>query len=551
MRKAGFIIDLFLSYTENMMNYIGHLVINLKEKNGSLDADSIAKILKDIESNLDGKHRNLLVSAMFDFITPEGDTIASTLHGVINPPKKVKASQREYIELGKKEPWKLHICEPDAGLTIEEIIIPLAIGITDNDNNFLGYVTSGIGINKFKKKLSEIVQNEYYSFIVLNNDLNYILYSGEEENITRENKSENKTELKYLKEKEENFGTLDETMFIDGTEYIFYTKANDYPFTIIIGIKRKDVFNLRDLERKILALEKEGDYHQMFLFALLYMFQDKIINPIVSNRPHYSNFEIPKVFSTKVNDLFLALDQMEGFMEIKIQKEVVEESKKIREKFFKMVLHDLKNPTGALDNVLELIENKAIKSAEAFEIMKNAVSKITNILNGLQLTAKIESNTLNLNKVEINLSEFLDGIIKVFKFDIDIKKLYLKKDIRINNATIFGDRQLILRILTNLVNNAIKFTQEGGITIIVEEEGDEKIITVRDTGCGIRTCVVSEIMNGEEDRESSEYMKEENSLLFGLSAIKKFVEKHNGKFEIKSEIEKGTDIIVRFKTKDK
>ena len=102
-----------------------------------------------------------------------------------------------------------------------------------------------------------------------------------------------------------------------------------------------------------------------------------------------------------------------------------------------------------------------------------------------------------------------------------------------------------------MINNAIKFTQEGGITIIVEEEGGEKIITVRDTGCGIRTCVVSEIMNGEEDRESSEYMKEENSLLFGLSAIKKFVEKHDGKFEIKSEIGKGTDIIVRFKTKDK
>jgi len=543
MREIGFIIDLFLSYVENMINYIGHSIVSLKETKGSIEVSKVAKILQDMEFNLNEKHKDMLVSAMFDFITPNGDTVASTMHGVISPPKKVDSSRREYIKLGRQEPWKLHICKMDIGITIEEVIIPVAIGITDKDNNFLGYVTSGIRRSKLKKRLSEIIQNENYSFILLNNDLDFILYSEEDDKITDKDKNTIKLKLDSLRAKEEKFGTLDETIFIDGTEYIFYTKTNDYPFIIIIGIKRKNIFNLKDLEKKMIELEKEGNYHQMFLFALLYMFQDKIINPIIGNKPYHSNFKIPKVFSAKINDLFLALEQMEGFMEIKIQKEVAEESKKVREKFFRAVLHDLKNPTGVIDNLLELVKSKSISAKEALEMMKGSVSNIMNIVNSLQLITQIESGSFKLNKTEVDLKELIDGISEAFKFDLKAKDLYLKAQIETPSTIIFADRQLMSRILTNLLFNAIKFTSEGGITIIVKDEGDKKVIIVKDTGCGIKDECISHILKGEAEKTD----KDKNSLLFSLSVIKKFVEQHNGVFLLKSKKDKGTEVIMKFK----
>jgi signal transduction histidine kinase len=538
MRKIGFIIDLFSSYMENMMNYIGHLIVssNINDK----DYSNIAKILKDIEYNLDKKHKDMLVSAMFDFITPEGNTVASTLHGLINPPKKVQSNRRKYIELCKKYTWKMFIDIADIGITVSERIIPLAMGISDKDGKFLGYVTSGINVEKFKNRLSKIINNDYYSFIILNNDLDYILYSGEEKDVSKEDRRNIKLNLDYLKNKKEVFGTLDETMFLDGTEYIFYTKANDYPFTIIVGIKRKDIFNLKDLEKKIVDLEKDGDYHQMFLFTLLYMFQDKIINPIISTRPHYSNFEIPKVFSTKINDLFLALEQMEGFMEIKIQKEVAEEAKKVKEKFFNMVLHDLRNPASIINGILSLVENDGIESKDAFLMIKSATLKIMNIVNGLQTVNKIEGSKFKLNKKKVDIDNIIDVSLEPFKFDIDTKGLYFKKDIKIKDHYIFADKQLMIRILTNLISNAIKYTSKGGITITVYEDKGDKVISVKDTGTGMKKEIISRVMKDL-------YPKEEDTLLFGLPVIKKFIERHSGKLEVKSELGKGSEIIMRFK----
>lgn len=405
MRSVGLATDFFLSYIENQMNAISHLITNKYNKNdGKISPEEIAEILVNIQYNLDNKYKDMLVSAMFDFVTPEGDVLASTIHGVINPPKKVDPEAREYMRLGKETPWNLHTCKPDRGITVDELIIPLGFGVTDSNNKFIGYVTSGIKVSKFKERLNEVIDSENYKFLVLNQEGECLLSSDNETEINRDTEYKLKYDLQYLQDKKERFSTLDETIFINGTEYIFYTKTDNYPFIILIGINRKDVHDFRDMEIRMLELESEGKYNQLFLLSILYAFQAKIINPVTGQKNYSFDFEIPKVFSKNINDLFLALEQMESFMELKIQKEVAEEITEEKEQlarhreiFFEKILQDLNIPMKSIDseklNISKFLEeNKDKLSSEAIAELAESINNINSSAKSISELVKRISN---------------------------------------------------------------------------------------------------------------------------------------------------------------
>jgi signal transduction histidine kinase len=538
MRNFSFVLNSFFSYIEQYMNLIAGQIM-IKGKN---DAKTVASLLLDFKESLNKKKGSLIDAQLFDFTLKNGDVIASSIHGVLHPIKKVKKEQRDWINLSPKKPWELHVCKTDLSITPDTptLIIPIGYGVTDKKNKFLGTISTGIAIDKLKEKLAQAIQNKYYSFIVLDDDLDYMLYSGEEGKISKEDKKNLSGKLQYLKNKKNDFGTLNETFYIDGAEYLFYTKTTDYPFIAVIGINRGDIIDLKNLELKMLELEKTNKYDEMFLLALLYSFQSKIIGPIVNQKSHYTNFKIPKVFSEQINNLFLSLEQMEGFMEVKIQKEVAEEGSREREKFFQMVLHDLKSPSGIINNILSLVESKSVDTKEALKMIKSAITQIIHTVNSLQLVAKMKNKTLKINKTTVNLEEIIDDIFYAFKYETDIKNISLKKIIASDNPVIVADNVLITRILTNLISNSIKFTDEGEVTVTVKDVKNKQIIEVKDSGCGMEEEKIKRVLT--ETNIGNNY----GSTGLGLPIVKKFVEMHDGDLEIESEFGKGTKIILKF-----
>jgi len=323
MKELSFIIDSVFSYINNYVNFIGNQIAVYND----IKADKIAEILARSKQHLDKSQEDIVQWEMIDFVTKEGKVIASGIEGVIKNPPTVDVNRRSWIIKSPQEPWRLHICKPDIEITAlneHRKIIPFGMGITNTKGKFLGTISSGIDIKRFQKRLNYILDNENYSYIVLDDKLRYILYSGEDNKISNADKIKVAYTLKYLKDAPHSFGTLNETIFLDNTEYIFYTKTMNYPFIVIIGINKRNIMDLKDLEMQIVKLEKQGRYDKMFLLSLLYLFQTKVINPIVGEKTHYSRFHIPKVFSSHINDLFLSLEQMDSFMELKIQKEVAE-----------------------------------------------------------------------------------------------------------------------------------------------------------------------------------------------------------------------------------
>ncbi|MFC1658981.1 ATP-binding protein [Pseudomonadota bacterium] len=562
MKELGFVIDTIFSYIFNYINFIGNEIAF----HGNADPKKIASILKNSSKHIDQTREKVFHQwSMVDFVKQDGQVLASAIEGVIRQNKlMVQKERRCWMVDAVKEPWKLHICETDEEITTFEdkvTIIPFGMGVVNIEGKFLGIVSSGLNVDDLKKELTKVIQSDNYSFIVLDSSLNYILYSEDESKITKADKEYIKSELNYLKDKKENFSTLDETIFIDDVEYMFYTKAQQYPFVVIIGIKTSEIFDVYSLERKIVQLQKEGKYHQMFLLALVYLFQEKIINPIVNTNviTKERKFEIPKVFSTNVNDLFLALEQMEGFMEMKIQKEaneeIAEERKQLleqRELFFEGIAHDIGNPLASIRSYLEFVKMEGGRFTEKdIEMIKQAVDNAKSLVDNILVVAKMKSGNLKLNRALFNLEHLIDEVIKANIYNVEGKKLYIHKEISkdIGEAcNFFGDKQVMNRILTNLVTNAAKFTDKGGITIsLYKDEEDNTVISVIDTGRGIKKENLEYVLEKFGQEKTG---RENEGTGIGLPLVKKFVELHEGELKLESEFGKGTEAKIILNSKN-
>jgi len=545
MRNISFVLESTFSHIENFMQFIANQIM-IADSN---KPEIIDGILSNARENMDETKQRIFTYKNFDFTNPEGYVIVNS-KGINPNPPKLDDKIRKWFKTAKKTPWKGQLSNIATGVNSNQPIIPFGFGVTNKDNKLLGIISIGVSIEKLKERINENLEGQdYYKYIILDNNLNYIM-SSEGEELKEHDIDYIKEELSYLKDLKNN-GLLKEGLNIRGTEYIFYSKTKEYPFVVLAGVEKRDIFNSKDLEVKILQLNKESRYKEMFLLSLLYLFQHKIVNPIIDkkSRSNEEGFKIPKEFNASVNDFFLELEQMENFTDMKIDREV---DKKVltekqhlmaqRETFFKSLVHDLRNPLGQVECALGLLQAEGKVEGEEYQMMQVGIDNIRNLVDGVLLIAKLESGNLELNKTNIDLSSFVDDIIKANKFTYALEGIDLTKEMIGNKyISVLADEQILERCIANLLSNARKFTKKGCVKIIIskDEKNKEVIINVKDTGEGIKKEDIPKIL--EEFGQTEEGKKKKSSTGIGLPTVKKFIELHGGRLEIESEVEKGSE----------
>jgi len=170
-------------------------------------------------------------------------------------------------------------------------------------------------------------------------------------------------------------------------------------------------------------------------------------------------------------------------------------------------------------------------------------------LNMILDLSRLESDKMEIRKSKIDLRNVIDEEIDLYTPTAEMKNLYLKKEIKDGEYFLKTDEKLIRGILDNLINNAIKFTSKGGITLslktIVSETGEKESyeISVSDTGIGIPE--KSRKIIFDEFRQASEGLNRSfEGTGLGLTITKRFVELLKGKIEVESKFGKGTAFIV-------
>ena len=160
------------------------------------------------------------------------------------------------------------------------------------------------------------------------------------------------------------------------------------------------------------------------------------------------------------------------------------------------------------------------------------------------MLSELEEKGLTQIKERVNLKEIAEGIFKIFKQKAEEKGLKLNL-ICEDKPVIKGDPFKLEQMFINLIDNAIKYTKEGEVTVSLKKVDKKVIVSVRDTGIGIPKEHLDRIFERFYVVDKSRSKKLGGTGL-GLSIVKHIVLLHNGKINVKSTVGKGTEFIITF-----
>jgi heavy metal sensor kinase len=226
--------------------------------------------------------------------------------------------------------------------------------------------------------------------------------------------------------------------------------------------------------------------------------------------------------------------------------------------------HELKTPLTILKGEVEVMLRKERTPQEYQQTLKSnleEVNRMSQIVEDLLLLSKADTGQIELNKGDINLTEILGEVVAQLDILARSKGLELSASNNHHDIHIFGDALRIRELLMNLVENGIKYTEEGGsVHISLQNEfppavryqsdplGKEKErfikIIVSDTGIGISKDDQEKIFN-RFFRVDKARSREQGGSGLGLSICKWIVEAHQGEIEVESELGKGSSFIVK------
>jgi len=220
----------------------------------------------------------------------------------------------------------------------------------------------------------------------------------------------------------------------------------------------------------------------------------------------------------------------------------------MKSEFVSIASHELRTPLASIKNAVQLILQG--KTGEINENQKKFlsmadrnISRLTNILNSLLDLSRIESGKIDMKIEELDPKALIEFILSSLKPQADGKSAQLKIEIGKKLPSVYGDREKVEQILTNLVGNAIKFTPEGGeISVSVQPSprgGNKLAISVRDSGIGISEDQQEKIFEKFHQVEGSLHRSVSGTGL-GLAITKGLVEAHHGEIWVESEIGKGS-----------
>lgn len=237
--------------------------------------------------------------------------------------------------------------------------------------------------------------------------------------------------------------------------------------------------------------------------------------------------------------------------EIEQQRDKLAVSNATKNKFFRIIAHDLRNPISTLVSSTNLVFNDfdTYNREQTKNIMAelNRLSQTTfNLLENLLDWSSTQTGEVNFNPKPVDLNFIVNENIDLIKRKIDQKKIELSTHIP-DKLTAYADEDMAKTIIRNLISNAVKFTPENGkIEIIAKSENNKVTITVKDSGIGIGSKDLPKLFRIDQHYTTPGLSNEKGSGL-GLILCKEFVEKNGGTITIESKPNEGTSITFTLK----
>lgn len=213
----------------------------------------------------------------------------------------------------------------------------------------------------------------------------------------------------------------------------------------------------------------------------------------------------------------------------------------LKDHFLSMISHEMKTPLSLITGYAELLEDRCPGGEEIAGILDGS-RRLTEHLNKLLDYSALLSGSLPLYQAEVNLREILSNVRTTIAEDREFQLKHLQFESTIDDRTppLFADSRRVTQMILELLENARKFTPEGGrVGIRIGPEGEAVRIEVWDTGYGIPPQSLDRIWEAFTQLETQQAMRK-GGLGLGLTIVSKLVELHGGRIEVASEKGKGS-----------
>ena len=311
--------------------------------------------------------------------------------------------------------------------------------------------------------------------------------------------------------------------------------------------------SLRNIDNTILKLIcffiSAGVIILIIAFLLSLRFAESLIRPLknlkqFANELAQGNYNI-KLKKEQLHDDEIA-DLVRTFEHMAFE---IDKSRKLKEEFISSVSHELRTPLTSIKGWSETLGYEGIGKEEldlGLGIIQDETERMISLVEDLLDFSRLSSDRIRLQIDMVDVTKLAKGVVAQMAVKANEKNITLLTEFKTEEiVNIQGDKNRLRQVLINLVQNAIKFTSEGGYVVVVVSQGEEfTTFTVTDNGVGIK----KENLNKVLDKFFQEDYNKSGSGL-GLAISNEIVKLHGGKMIIDSEKGVGTTIIFTLKNK--
>jgi len=241
--------------------------------------------------------------------------------------------------------------------------------------------------------------------------------------------------------------------------------------------------------------------------------------------------ELTDSFNSMINSIRNFIEEQRRLSdELKTANEEIQQRERMKDEFINVAAHEMRTPVQPILGLSELLkamrhENKlpVTKEEELLDMIISNAKRLLLLQENILDVSRIENKLLKLNKDQCDLVEIISTAIQDTENQIDKNMVEMRYNpSETNPLLVYADRAKLTQVVSNLLNNAIKFTQAGSITVDVVKDDNKAIVRIKDTGVGIHPRVESKLFSKFVTNSSS-------GTGLGLFISKSIVEAHGGK----------------------
>lgn len=230
-----------------------------------------------------------------------------------------------------------------------------------------------------------------------------------------------------------------------------------------------------------------------------------------------------------------------------IAKDKAEEANRLKSNFLANMSHEIRTPLNGILGVVQLIEIESENDTMLHyaHLIRESGKRLLNTINGILDLSRIEANRAEVSWEQVDIKALLNAFVASLEVLANNQNIYLNVEFSVARTQMWTDPYLLEQVLNNLLGNAIKFTERGGVTLRVNDHNNELTIEVIDTGIGIEERFLKEIFEPFK-QESTGIERSFQGSGLGLAIAKKIVVLMGGEIKVESKKNIGSCFTVVF-----